>query len=207
MNVSERLASFFDRKDEEPNIQLALEIVTNQNAAAVSDLVQLLKVGKRDQQSDCIKVLYEIGERQPKLIAKHFQVFLETLNHKNNRLQWGAMTALDCIALENPDLTASHLSGILEASDNDSVITKDHAVGILIKLASIEKYRETALPLLLEQLTHCATNQLPMYAERALPVIVEEWKGRFVSVLEKRIPEIDKDSKVKRVVKVIRKLQ
>jgi hypothetical protein len=45
-----------------------------------------------------------------------------------------------------------------------------------------------------------------MYAERTLPVISEKYKKDFVKVLSSRLKEIEKESKMKRVEKVIKKL-
>jgi hypothetical protein len=157
-------------------------------------------------QSDCIKVLYEIGEQEPRLIAEHDKAFLELLESKNNRLVWGAVTALDCIAEINPKGIYKNLAKILKAGDTGSVITKDHCVGILIKLAAVKQYADDALELLLGELKTCPTNQLPMYAENAIPMISEKHKKNFVKVLTSRLKEIEKESKVKRVEKVIKKL-
>jgi hypothetical protein len=42
-----------------------------------------------------------------------------------------------------------------------------------MKLEAQKKYQGKAFPLLLEQMTTCPTNQLPMYAENALPIIIK----------------------------------
>ena len=139
------------------------------------------------------------------MIATYAATFIALLNHKNNRLQWGAMTALDSITAENPKIVYAALPAILDAAEKGSVITKDHAVNILIKLCGLKKYHEDALPLLMEQLTASAVNQLPMYAENAMPVINDRNKAVFVKTLQSRLADIDKDSKRKRVEKVIKK--
>src|SRR5690349_22821742 len=61
--------------------------------------------------SDSIKVLYEIGTEKPALIAKHSQVFTKLLQSKNNRMQWGAMAALDAVARDRKStrLNSSHV--------------------------------------------------------------------------------------------------
>jgi hypothetical protein len=92
---------------------------------------------------------------------------LALLDSKNNRLQWGAMTALDTIALENPQGSSFHAEKIIDIADKGSVITKDHPASILIKLCSVKQYADGTFPLLVEQLLKSPTNQLPMYAERA----------------------------------------
>ena len=116
------------------------------------------------------------------------------------------MTALDTISSINPKGIYNNLGKILEIADKGSVITKDHTVNILIKLSTHEKYRNETIPLLLEQLKISAINQLPMYAERALPVIRSSDMKIFAEVLSDRLNDIEKESKRKRMEKVIRKL-
>jgi len=206
MTIISKLASSQGRRDEVPNQELAQQILKSKNKKAVSELVVNLANKDQNIQSDCIKVLYEIGEHQAELIADYDKEFLALLQSKNNRLAWGAMTALDCIASVNPGGIYKNLAKILMVADNGSVITKDHAVGILIKLASEKKYANNVLTLLLDQFRVCATNQLPMYAENALHVIPDAQKGSFVKVLTARLGDIEKESKRKRVEKVIAKL-
>lgn len=206
MSIVSKLASSLGRRDEVPNQELAQQIVKSKNKKAVSELVENLANKDKNIQSDCIKVLYEIGERQPDLIAGYDKEFLALLDSKNNRLVWGAMTALDCVASTEPGRVYKHLGRILSAADAGSVITKDHAVGILIKLAGEKKYADNALTLLLDQLRSCATNQLGMYAERSLNVIPDDRKSSFVKVLTGRLRDIEKESQRKRVEKVIVKL-
>jgi len=205
MSVLNKLASALDRRDEVPNQELAQQIVTDNDTNAVKELVDNLKNKSKDIQNDCIKVLYEIGELKPALIADYGNNFVALLDSKNNRLQWGGMTALSSITSENPKAIYAVLAKIVAAADKGSVITKDYAVNILIKLCSIKEYADDAFSLLNEQLLHSPTNQLPMYAERAVPIINENNKKLFVRTLSSRLDEIEKDTKRKRVEKVIKK--
>ena len=206
MTVLNKLSCSLGRRDEVPNQELAQQILKSKNKKAVSELVENLANKDRNIQSDCIKVLYEIGAYQPELIARYDKDFLALLDSKNNRLVWGAMTALDYIASINPGRIHKMLGRIMIVSDHGSVITKDHAIGILIKLAADKRFSKDALALLLDQFRSCATNQLPMYAENALPAIPDAAKGGFIKVLTARLGDIEKESKRKRVEKVIAKL-
>lgn len=206
LNVLNLLASSMDRRDEEPNLKLTQKIVETNDQEAVQVLIDLLMTAKKAIQTDCIKVLYEVGEQAPELIADHLPVFLELLSSKNNRLQWGAMTALDAIATARPTEIYAVLTTIVAAGEQGSVITRDHAVGILIKLAAHADYQLDALPLLNEQMMRCPGNQLPMYAERAWPVIPESHRSTFQTTLTQRLGDLEKASKRNRVEKVIRKL-
>ena len=140
---------------------------------------------------------------KPQLIAEHVKSFIALLDSKNNRLQWGAMTAISGIALETPKIVNAALPKIISISNKGSVITKDHAVNILIKLSSIKRYRETAFPLLIKELIKSPTNQLPMYAEKAISVINDKNKRLFVKTLSCRLDDIETETKRKRVEKVI----
>jgi hypothetical protein len=204
MNIEDKLASSLGHRDEGPNQKLAKEIASKKDKKAIQELVALLSNKNKDIQNDCIKVLYEIGELQPALISKYAKEFLSLLSNQNNRLQWGAMTALNTITLEDSKTIYASLSKIMKASDNGSVITKDHAVNILIKLCSVKQYQNKAFALLIEQLLTSPTNQLPMYAERAIPVVDDKNKGAFIRALTSRLDDIEKESKRKRVEKVIR---
>jgi HEAT repeat protein len=206
MSIAGKLASSLGRRDETPNVELAKQIASSGDKKSVKELAELLSDKDKNIQSDAIKVLYEIGEQKPELIAGCDGEFLALLTNKNNRLVWGALTALDAIAAINPDGIYKNLKPILAAADAGSVIAKDHAVGILIKLAMNKKYAEKTMPHLFKMLKASATNQLPMYAENAMPAINDKYKKDFVKILSSRLGEIEKESKQKRVEKVIKKM-
>ncbi len=206
MTIIDRLASSLNRRDEVPNQQLAMRIVERNDEKAVEELVKNLSNKDRAIQSDCIKVLYEVGERSPALIAQYAGEFSSLLDSANNRLVWGAMAALDQIALANPKTIYGMLKKIVGSAEKGSVITRDHAVGILIKLASLPQYRETVITLLLEQLKRSPTNQLPMYAENLVPIVTKKNRAVFVKTLTSRLDDMEKATKRRRVEKVIDKL-
>jgi hypothetical protein len=207
MSVINQLATSLDSPNDEPNKVLAKKIVSKGDKAAVKELVEHLSSKDKNIQSDCIKVLYEIGEIKPELIADHDKIFIELLDNKNNRLIWGAMTALDGIASVKPLQIHKNLAKILLVADRGSVITKDHGINILIKLGAIKKFEDDMLTLLLDQFKDCPTNQLPKYAEDSFSIVSEKFKPKFVKTLQSRLSEIEKDTKKKRVEKIIKKLQ
>ena len=205
MSILSKLASALNRKDEVPNQELAKQLSAKSDKRAIQELVDNLHNKSKAVQGDCIKVLYEIGERKPQLIAEYVKEFIGLLDSKNNRLQWGAMTALSGIVLETTKIVTAALPKIISISNKGSVITKDHAVHILIKLSSIKPYRETAFPLLIKELIKSPTNQLPMYAEKSVPIINDKNKRLFIKTLSSRLIDIEKDTKRKRVEKIIGK--
>ena len=100
MGIINKLSTSLNRRDELPNIKLAKEIADKNDKNAAKELIETLQ--NKSLQNDCIKVIYEIGERKPALIAGYAKEMIALLKHKNNRLQWGAMTALHTITFENP---------------------------------------------------------------------------------------------------------
>ena len=204
-SIIPKLSSSLDRRDEVPNQELARQIVQDNDKSAVQELIDNLSSKQKGIANDSIKVLYEIGEKSPALISSYSNEFIAQLKSKNNRLQWGAMAALNAITLEEPKTIFGFLAEIIQAMDGGSVITKDNGVNILIKLCTLETYKESCFSLFIEQLHGSPTNQLPMYAERAIPIINESNQGFFVKTLSARLGEIEKESKRKRVEKVIRK--
>ncbi len=206
MDIILKLATSLNRRDEVPNQELAAEIVKRKNAAAVAELVENLMNKNKGIRYDCIKVLYEVGYVEPKLIADHVAAFLALLTSKDNRLQWGAMYALSCVVGEKPAGIFAALQQIIDAADRGSVITRDGCVNILISLAKLDKYAPDAFPLLLKQMLTCPTNQLPMYAERAIPAVNNGNREAFVKLLSSRLDEIEKESGRKRIDKVLKKV-
>ena len=207
MSIINKLASVNYQKEQLLNQELAKEIFETTDKKAIDELVQNLSNKKIAIQNDCIKVLYEIGELDPILISDYLNNFLALLTHKNNRLRWGAMAALNCIAAEQPKNIYGHLTQIMDAADKGSVITRDNAVNLLINLAHVPDYFENAFSLLIEILLKCQANQLPMYAERSLPLINEQNKQSLIRVIESRLEDMDKQSKRKRIEKVIKILK
>ena len=204
MNVLDKLASALQRNDERPNVELAEALVAKPDKKAIALLADALSSGTVAVQNDAIKVLYEIGERAPELVAPHAETFLALLKSKNNRNVWGAMSAIDTIAGVRAKEVAAHLKDILAAADKGSVIAKDKAMSTLAKLAQAGDAK--AMPALLERLADAAPNQFPMYAELAATAVTPTHKAKLVGVLQARLKTIDAAAKKARVEKVLRKL-
>lgn len=206
-SVLGKLASALGRRDEVPNQEMAAEIARTGNRAAVQELADGLRNRDKNIQSDCIKTLYEIGERRPGLIAEQVKTFGALLEGKNNRLVWGAMSALDACAEATPADVYALLPQIIRTADAGTVITKDHAVSILAKLSTHAEYTADCLPLLLEQVEKALPNQFPSYTEKALPVLDAAHMPQFIRILADRLPEIEHEPKRRRVEKILKKAQ
>lgn len=205
MNATELLSKSLNRNDNEPNIQLAIDIINTNNKEWVQELIDALSDKKF--QNDCIKVLYEIGlHGGRKLISPYWQTFVKLLTQKNNRLIWGAMTALDTIALLQSDNIVAQIDIVKNAVDNGSVITIDGGVSMFAKLASIDKHSELVLPMLIEQLERCPPKQFPQYIEKSVIAFNKKTVELFKQTIKIRYDDLEKDSQRKRVDKVIKSL-
>ena len=205
-SIEDQLANALGRRDEAPNIALAEKISKASNQKAVLELIGLMNHKSTPVRHDAIKVLYEIGERKPALIAYYSGDFIKLFDHKDNWMKWGAMTALSVISKIKPELIARHLPVILEAMDHGSVITRDHGIFILCDIARLKKYHDDCVELLLEQIQKAPVNQVPMYAEKTAEVISIPYIMRLEKILRSRHDVMEIPSKEKRIEKLLKTL-
>lgn len=201
----ERLAVNLGRNDEEPNIALADELVRNKDVEGIKEIVGGLSQ-KKAIANDSIKVLYEIGERNPKLIRDYANDFLNLLTSSNNRLVWGGMSALNTIAQEVPSAIFPQIDKVISAYKSGSVITIDNSMSVFAKVCKADKRYEAAIfPMLLEHLRTCRAKEIPQHSERISVCINANNKDEFVNVLEERKDELSA-AQLKRVQKLINEL-
>lgn len=207
MSILLQLSSALGHRTDAADIELATRIAENNDATAVAELVTGLADKRMPIKSDCLKTLYETGYRNPALIARHVDSFVALLSHKNNRLVWGAMIALDTITALRPKEVHAVLTTILSVADAGSVITNDHCVGILVGLAKLDAYRAEAFPLLLQRLRKSPVNQTPKYIEQAATAVDLAHMAAFLEVVEARRPDINSAPGLKRIDKAVAKVQ
>ncbi len=184
----EKLACAYGRNDEIPNIELAVELCEKNDKDGIKEIVSGLNSKDCKVANDCIKVLYEIGERKPFLIADYADIFLSLLNSKSNRLVWGSMTALSNIVDFVPNIIYKKIHLVLHAFNNGSVITVDTCITVLAKLCKInQEYHNYIFPLLMEHLKKCRPKEVAQHAERISICIDENSLGQFIAVLDNRI--------------------
>lgn len=205
--IIQQLSSSLGRKDEQPNIDLAIQICKDENSASVSELVFLTRGKNKNLQNDSIKVLYEIGERNSSLILPHLSIFLNHLFSKNNRLQWGAMTAIRMISNNYPSEIADFIFELEAAAASGSVICRDNFIGILENLLLLEIWYDQAFTILIQQLESCPENQLAMYAEMTMSKINDRSRKSYCYTLRNRLVNIEKESKRKRILNVLKSLE
>ncbi len=203
MSVIDNLASVMGRRDDVPNQELAHKLADARATDEIQELVANLHNPDRRIQSDCIKVLYEIGYIAPELIAPYVEEFLGLLRSKNNRLVWGGMSALATVAGISADVLYPRWREIRDAIESGSVITVDRGIKTLSAIAAhSEEYRREILPYLLEHLSSCRPKDVPRDAEAILTAVNREHKIEFLKVVESRTDDM-KPSQKSRLRKVI----
>ena len=206
MSVLNRLASSLGRRDEIPNQELARELAARKDKAGIRGIAENLWNKDKNIQADCIKVLYDVGYLDPKLIADYVEDFVRLLRSKNNRLVWGGMTALAAAAKANPEVVFQHLNEIKKAKETGSVITVDNAISTLAYTAAAnEEYNKVIFPYLLDHLSGCRPKEVPQHSEKTSPAVNSSNKVDFVKVLERRMEDLS-GSGLARVRKVIKQV-
>ena len=204
MSVLNRLATSLGQRDEIPNQELARDLAARKDSKAIQELAENLRNKNKNIQADCIKVLYEIGSIEPKLIADYAEDFVKLIRSKNNRLVWGGMTALAEVAKAKPDVVFQYLDEIKKAKETGSVITVDNAISVLAyTAAATDKYNKAIFPYLLNHLSTCRPKEVPQHAEKTLPAVNSANKADFIKVLEKRVEDLS-GSGLTRIKKIIK---
>ncbi len=209
MSVINRLAHSLGRRDEVPNQELARDLVAKKDKKGIREIAENLWNKDKNIQADCIKVLYEVGYIEPKLIADYADDFVKCLKSKNNRLVWGGMTALAEVAKANPEAVLKNLDAIKKAKETGSVITVDNAISTLAYTAAAnDKYNKAIFPYLLKHLSSCRPKEVPQHSEKTMPAVTKSNKADFIKVLEKRMEDLSGGglSRVKKVIKQVSNL-
>lgn len=205
-SMLEKLACSLGRNDEVPNIELAEMLCDNDDTQGIEEIVAGLMSKEQNVVNDCIKVLYEIGNRKPELIADYVDVFISRLQSKNNRLVWGSMMALATMTHLKSDEVFKKFDVTKKAYETGSVITIDNAISVFAKLCKSDKrYMDKVLPILIKHLETCRPKEVPQHSERAMICIDKDNMDQFIAVLESRRDDLTA-SQEKRVNKVIKTL-
>ncbi|HXD10357.1 MAG TPA: hypothetical protein VN653_09870 [Anaerolineales bacterium] len=207
MSVIDKLAHSLGRRDEVPNQELARELAAKKDKKGIREVAENLWNKDQHIQADCIKVLYEVGYIEPKLIADFAEDFVKLLKSRNNRLVWGGMTALGEVAKADPEAVFKHLDTIKKAKETGSVITVDNAISALAYTASAnQKYNDVIFPYLFQHLSSCRPKEVPQHSEKTIPAVNASNKADFIKVLEKRTEDLSGGG-LARVKKVIKQAQ
>jgi len=206
-DIADLFAQALGRKDQQPNIDLAKKLAKSGTNDDIIELFEYCKSGKKVQKSDAIKVIYELAQLRPSLVAPYIQNLIDLLATKNNRMIWGILQAINALADENPEVIIKNLNLILQASDRSSVIAKDNLMAILAKLNQKPRFKKLLTPVILQRLEHSAPNQFPTYAQLIAPTIEKESKEVLMQIILERRKSISSIAKLKRLDKTLRELQ
>ena len=191
MSVLNRIAYFQNRRDEVPNQELARQLAEKKNKKGIQEIAENLHHKNQNVQSDCLKVLYEIGYLAPELIADYVDDFLKLLKHKNNRMVWGAMIALATVADLKPREIWKSADDVIAVTAHGTVITLVWGIKTLAKVAAADKrYKDKLWPILMGHLKTCLPRDVPTHAESMLCAVDARHKNEFLSVLESRRAEM-----------------
>jgi hypothetical protein len=206
MAYIQKIAYHLGRRDEVPNQELAALLAEEENHAGIEEIAGYLDDKNKSIQSDCIKVLYEIGYIAPHLITKYAGAFIEQLDSKNNRMVWGAMIALATIAELVPEEIWLHREKIMELIETGTVITNVWGVKTLINLSKAgDQYYAGLVDDLLRLQKECRDVDFAKRAEDMEPAIKASEREVYRKILEARKPELSKSAQA-RLGRVIAKL-
>jgi hypothetical protein len=206
MSALERIAYFQNRRDEVPNQELACDLAARQDREGIQEIAQNVWHKNPAVQSDCLKVLYEIGYLNPALVADYAADFLKLLTSQHNRLVWGGAIALSTIAALKADEIYPHVAEIQAAMEGGSVITRDNGVKVLAEVAAQQAaYRRKLFPYLLKHLETCRPKDVPQHAEKIVVAVNAKNRDEFSRVLNARLTDLNA-SQAARINKLLKQV-
>ena len=206
MSVIEKIAFSQNRRDEVPNQELASALASDEDRAGIKEIAENLTNKNSNIRSDCLKVLYEIGYLQPDLIADYVPEFLILLSSKENRMVWGAMIALACIADLKPDEIFMQIDLVILTTRKGTVITQVWGIRTLSRVAaSNPQYKSRIMPFLLEELQICLPRDILTHLQSMLPAINSSEKSEIMEIADSRFSEMTpaQQTRLKKILKQI----
>lgn len=162
------------------DIALGQDIAARGAAAELAGLVELLDEPRLA--SSAIKAIYECGYLAPQLLVPHLPCFRALLDCGNNRMVWGGMIAVSCVAKADPQAVWQHREHLELALREGTVITQMSAVHALTAVAATDPTKASALQACFEEaLETVDCKQMLGAAELILPVAAA--RRRLVSIL------------------------
>jgi len=206
MSAIEKIAFSQNRRDEVPNQELASALASDEDRAGIKEIAENLTNKNSNIRSDCLKVLYEIGYLQPDLIADYVPEFLILLSSKENRMVWGAMIALACIADLKPDKIFMQIDLVILTTRKGTVITQVWGIRTLSRVAaSNPQYKSRIMPFLLEELQICLPRDILTHLQSMLPAINSSEKSEIMEIADSRFSEMTpaQQTRLKKILKQI----
>ena len=206
MSVVSKLASAQGRNDEEPNKELARELVEKKDVDGIRQVAENLHNKDKRVQTDCLSVLEQIGLLEPELIQDYAADFIELVLSKDNRLVWAAMIDLALIADRKPQEIFGRYDDIVQVIEKGSVITKDNGIKTLARVASVgTEYAQVIVPYLMEQLRSCRSKSVPQYAESIRVAVDLDNQEQYLGILNERLDTLSaaQQRRVKKLLKTL----
>lgn len=207
MTVLYKIASSLGRRDLEPNRKLAQQIVLKEDRLSLLELIENIEHKNEHVRFDCIQVLSEIAKLKPELLIEFDLLLLQLLRDKNSKVALGALATLDYLTLRKPENIFLNVEKVLQVADSGLLVSKDHAISILLKLTTFDFSATKAYRLFLLELEKCAINQYVKYAEMGTHYLDPKFSANFIAILQNKGMTIDSETKRKRVEALILLLQ
>ena len=176
------------------------------NAEGVKEIASFLFDKNKSVASDCLKVLYETGYIKPELIVPYADDFISLLSSKNNRMVWGAMIALACVASVSPEKVYPKRELIMKLIKTGTVITNVWGVKTYINMAKSDKYYTELKPAIFKLQAECRPIDFAKRAEDMMSAVRKEDISEYIDILELGKLNLTAAG-AKRTDAVIRKLQ
>ena len=207
MPVLNRIAFYQNRRDEVPNQELARDLAERRDLAGIKEIIGNINSKNHNVRSDCLKVLYEVAYRKPKLVAPHAKVFLDLLEDKNNRMVWGAMIALGTIAAFNSKPIWDQRARIFKAIDAGSLITFVWGIRTIAGIAAKSTSRiKEVMPKMQKYLRTCKARDVPTHLESMSALFNESNWAAIEKIVASRKKEMTR-SHIARLRRALKKIE
>ncbi len=189
-----RLAVSMCRSDDMPNLELAADLVLNEDEEAVGLLVGVIERHDTEHAPDTARVLCEVGVRAPELLLEHAERLLALCDETQRDVLACTMYALSPVAHHHAealwdmrDLFWSALADLTQPAD----MAQAGAVRLLSALcAAGPDYARTLAGGLVDLLGKCMPKDVAFFAESVLPALGTAHSHRAKPVLDRRMKEL-----------------
>jgi hypothetical protein len=205
-----RLAVSMSRSDEMPNLELAADLVLNEDKDSVGILVGVLERHDLEHAADAARVLCEVGIRAPELLLAHAERLLSLCDESQKDVLPFTMYAFSPVAHRHAealwdmrDLFWSALADLTQPAD----MAQAGAVRLLSALcAAGPDYARTLAGGLVDLLGKCMPKDVAFFAESVLPALGTAHSHRAKPVLDRRMKELT-PAEVARLRRAVRAAQ
>ena len=207
-SVLPELAHLRGIASEVPNTELAAKLIRRRNRAGIREIATNIWHKDRRIQANCLKVLSEIGIREPQLVAFCVDDIVTMLSSRNNRLVWGAMQVISSVAPIAPRAVFAGRARIMKALDRGSVITIDHGILSLSVVASKSPaFSRELFSYLVQDLLTCRSQDVPRHATYIFNAVNAKTRAAYLEALARRLTDMPEPraTRIRRLMRVASK--